>query len=154
MKIFTKNIWFILLLPIILSFNDEQSKRKKKIDWNEMTSFRIYNQNTFPSDKTIESYTTEEIDKMNFIETEIFKAKQILKKSIRIRNETYLWKGDVFALATFKSSEIRRIKISWYGGFFLDLKGMKYYTFRKKKAEKWDSFWRKYYHKVINNKDK
>jgi hypothetical protein len=112
----------------------------QKNDWTQLTSFRIYDYKTFPQDKDINSFSDNDIQEINFIETDLVEAKMILSKAKPLGNKIYLWKGHHFAIAKFANGQVRRIKISVYGGFFKDLTGKRYYEFRGKAREDWDKF--------------
>ena len=116
-----------------------------KIDWTQLSSFRIYDYKTFPRDKDINSFSDNDIREMNFIETDLLQAKKILSKSKPLGNGIYLWKGHHFAMATFANGQKRRIKISVYGGFFYDLTRKGYYAFNDGARKDWDKFWTENY---------
>lgn len=122
-----------------------------KIDWTELTSFLIYD--TLPQDKDIISISDNDIQGMNFIETDLVEAKRILVKAESIGNKFYLWKGHNFAMATFTNGQKRRIKISVYGGFFMDLTTNEYYKFKYQARKDWDKFYWENYSKLDNRTD-
>ena len=112
-----------------------------KIDWTQLTSFRIYDNKTFPQDKDINSFSDNDIREMNFIETDLIEAKNILSKAKPLGNKNYIWKGHHFAMAIFANGQKRRIQISVYGGFFKDLTGNQYYEFKDEARKDWEKFW-------------
>jgi hypothetical protein len=141
-KTMTAILTILTLLTTLLSFT---SCSKNKIDWENLTSFRIYNFKSFPEGKDINTFSDKDIAEMNFIETDLDEARKILQKSLPLGNKTYLWKGHHFAIATFSDGQKRRIKISVYGGFFMDLKNQEYYEFKEGTRQQWDTFWAKHY---------
>ena len=142
--------WMLALLTFLLLI----SCGRTKIDWTQLTSFRIYDYKTFPQDKDINSFSGNDIREMNFIETDLVEANKVLSKAKPLGNKTYLWKGHHFAMATFANGQKRRIQISVYGGFFKDLTGKRYYEFKDEARQDWDKFWEENYaslHKQIES---
>lgn len=130
------------------------SCEQKELDWTQLTSFKIYDYKTFPQDKDIRTFSESDIQQMNFIETNLDEAKTLFSKAKPLGGTTYLWKGHHFTTATFSDGQTRRIKISSYGGFFMDLTTNKYYEFQGDTRTEWDNFWRNYYsslHKYTDN---
>ena len=124
-----------------------------KIDWTQLTSFKIYDYKTFPQDKDIRTFSDSDIQQMNFIETNLDETKNIFSKSKPLDGKTYLWKGHHFASATFSNGQTRRIKVSTYSGFFMDLTTNKYYEFQGDTRNEWDNFWRNNYSSLHNSTD-
>jgi hypothetical protein len=118
---------------------------KTKTDWTQLTSFRIYDYKTFPQDKDIRTFSDSDIQQMNFIETNLDEAKNIFSKAKPHDGKTYLWKGHHFTTATFSNGQTRRIKVSSYGGFFMDLTTNKYYDFQGDTRTEWENFWHSHY---------
>jgi len=125
-----------------------------KTDWTQLTSFRIYDYKTFPQNKDIHTFSDNDIKQMNFIEANLDEAKSIFIKAKPLDGKTYFWKGNHFTTATFSNGQTKRINVSSYGGFFMDLTTNKYYEFQGDTRTKWENFWRNYYnslHKYTDN---
>jgi hypothetical protein len=130
------------------------SCEQEGLDWTQLTSFKIYDYKTFPQDKDIWTFSDSDIQQMNFIETNLYEAKNIFSKAKPLDRKTYLWKGHHFTTATFSNGQTRRIKVSSYGGFFMDLTTNKYYEFQGDTRTEWENFWHNYYsslHKYTDN---
>lgn len=132
----------LTLLITLLSFT---SCNNEKINWTNLTSLRIYDYKTYPEGKNIYTFSDKDIAEMNFIETDIEETREIFQKSILLKYKTYLWKGHHFAIATFSDGQKRRIKISVYGGFFMDLMSKEYYQLIEGQRQEWNTFFAKYY---------
>jgi hypothetical protein len=130
------------------------SFEQKELDWTQLTSFKIYDYKTFPQNKNIRTFSESDIQQMNFIETNIDEAKEIFSKAKPLGETTYLWKGYHFTTATFSDGQTKRIKVSSYGGFFMDLTSNKFYEFQGDTRTEWKNLWRNYYnslHKYTGN---
>lgn len=147
------NILTILTIATTTAFA-MTSCEDKGLDWTQLTSFKIYNYKTFPQDKDIRTFSDSDILQMNFIEPNLDETKNIFSKSKPLDGKTYFWKGHHFTTATFSNGQTRRIKVSSYGGFFMDLTTNKYYEFQDDTRTEWENFWQNYYsslHKYTDN---
>lgn len=147
-----RNIFTILTIATTAVFA-MSSCEQKELDWTQLTSFKIYGYKTFPQDKDIRTFSDSDIQQMNFIETNLDEAKNIFSKAKPLDGKTYLWKGHHFTTATFSNGQTRRIKVSSYGGFFLDLTTNKYYEFQGYTRTEWENFWRNYYSSLHKYRD-
>jgi hypothetical protein len=107
---------------------------KEKINWTDLTSLRLYEH----TDKDKISLTDSDIEKMKFVEVGIDEVQFFLNQSTPIGKKAYLWKGSYLAIATFKDGQKKKLKISCYGGFFMDITTKEYYEI---KNETWRNGW-------------
>lgn len=114
----------------------------RKMNWDDMTRFRIYDFNF--NNKVWANLSENELRNINFIDPNLVDTKSLMKKSKRIGNRGYLWKGKYLAIATFSTGEKRQILLSKYGGFFFDIEDQCFYEFEDESRAEWDTYLQKY----------
>lgn len=148
-----RNILTILVIATTTVFA-MTSRDQKELDWTQIISFKIYDYKTFPQDIDIWTFSESDIQQMNFIETNLDETKNIFSKAKPLEEKKYLWKGHHFTTAIFSNGQTRRIIVSSYGCFLIDLTTNKYYEFQDDVRTELENFWSKYYsslHKNTNN---
>ena len=112
-----------------------------------MTRFRIYDFNF--NNKAWGKLSEEELERVHYVDADIIETRSLLKKSKKIGNKGYLWKGKYLAIATFNTGEKRKILLSRYGGFLLDVEGKCFYEFDDSSRAGWDNYLQKYKDKLV-----
>ncbi len=107
------------------------------INWEELVSFKIFTE--YSKDKPIQKLSESEIDKLSSTNKEIGLSKKIFKKSTATRQNTAMFSGIQFGLATFSNGTKRLFKISSLG--FQDQTDGQYYDYNNDKAKsEWKAF--------------
>lgn len=127
--------------------------KNKEIDWTQLIAYRIYDYKTFPQEKNIQTFSEQDIQQMDFIETNLNETKELFSKAKPLKGKTYMWKGHYFTTATFSNGQTRRIKVSSYGGFFMDLATNQYFEFHGEARTEWENFLSDYYQKLKDKRD-
>ncbi len=141
-----KQFSFVFLLLVSLAFLSVSSKRK--VDWNELKSLKIYDTKTLPiTDEFPMEFS--DSDTIRFVETNLPRTQELLEKAKCSRRNLALWKGYHYATAEFNNGDKATLMISTSGGFFFDKTNKVMYEFKNAMDQKeWDIFLNSVYHEL------
>jgi hypothetical protein len=123
------------LLIIFFLFLLAADSFSQKIKEKNIVSFRIYNYQSFPEGKHFEDFTSEDIAKMTYYQVPADSIKGAIGSPRNIILSPF-FKGTFFATVDLKNGVRKKLKISTYGEFYVDLNSNKIFIIREKNKKK------------------